>query len=86
MIIDSDDDYTIYENKLEYISLCCDKMQKCISMLNKHKIKHININGYWKNETNDNINEKYCYIFLIARSSNLVPTLCLVFESPFSKR
>jgi GDPmannose 4,6-dehydratase len=24
--------------------------------------KHINVNGYWKNETNDNINEKYCYI------------------------
>lgn len=30
----------IYENKLEYINLCCDKMQKCISVLNKHKIKH----------------------------------------------
>jgi len=24
--------------------------------------KHINIYGYWKNVTNDNINEKYCYI------------------------
>jgi GDPmannose 4,6-dehydratase len=24
--------------------------------------KHINIYGYWKNDTNDNINEKYCYI------------------------
>jgi GDPmannose 4,6-dehydratase len=23
--------------------------------------KNINIYGYWKNETNDNINEKYCY-------------------------
>lgn len=30
----------IYENKLEYINLCCDKMEKCISILNKHKIKH----------------------------------------------
>ena len=30
----------IYENKLEYINLCCDKMQKCISILNKYKIKH----------------------------------------------
>lgn len=23
--------------------------------------KNISINGYWKNDTNDNINEKYCY-------------------------
>ena len=30
----------IYDNKLEYINLCCDKMQKCISILNKHKIRH----------------------------------------------
>ena len=29
----------IYENKLEYINSSCDKMQKCISILNKHKIK-----------------------------------------------
>jgi hypothetical protein len=29
----------IYDNKLQYINLCCDKMQKCISILNKHKIK-----------------------------------------------
>ena len=29
----------LYENKLEYIKLCCDKMQTCISILNKHKIK-----------------------------------------------
>ena len=29
-----------YENKLEYINLCCDKMQKNISILNKHTIKH----------------------------------------------
>jgi len=29
----------IYENKLEYINVCCDKMQSCIYILNKHKIR-----------------------------------------------
>jgi copper chaperone CopZ len=29
----------LYENKLEYINSCCDKMQKCISILNKYKIR-----------------------------------------------
>ena len=26
-----------YENKIEHIKLCCDKIQKCSSILNKHK-------------------------------------------------
>ena len=30
----------IYENKMAYINMCCDKMQKCIGALNKYKIKH----------------------------------------------
>ena len=29
-----------YENKIEYINLCCDKMQKFVSVINKHKVKH----------------------------------------------
>ena len=29
----------IYENKLEYINVSCDKMQSCIYILNKHKIR-----------------------------------------------
>jgi hypothetical protein len=28
-----------YENKLDYINMCCDKMYKFVSILNKHKIK-----------------------------------------------
>ena len=31
-----------YEHKIEYINLCCDKMQKFVSIINKHKGKHNN--------------------------------------------
>jgi hypothetical protein len=29
-----------YENKLEYINICCDKIQKLVNTLNKYKIKN----------------------------------------------